>query len=193
MSARGKADRRRRRIEKQLRGIMRGPDGDACSLCRRPCGSLGDRTYGGTTKQGRAVLAGDCCVGELAEVWRLGLYAHETPWKAADARWFVQNPKRTHRIRLALPGEAEAFDPNLQTLQRQRGGAIYVVARQLAPGTRQRMMSWWSRPLPDDGEPFAHALFNVLIETQPLPGAVREITQDEIVARARTYETGGTA
>ncbi len=64
----------RRRVEREIRELVR-LDGDHCSLCRAPL-EHNSRTYGGTTKVGKSVLAGDCCKGEVAVMVLSGIYLH---------------------------------------------------------------------------------------------------------------------
>jgi hypothetical protein len=52
----------------------------------------------------------------------------------ADARWFTQNPRRSHRIRPPVPGEFGVREPyTAKPLKR------WVMVRQVKPGVRMRM------------------------------------------------------
>ncbi|MDR7155249.1 hypothetical protein J2W40_002071 [Sphingobium xenophagum] len=62
----------RRRVEREIREIMR-EDGEHCSICRALF-EHNSRTYGGTTKVGKSVLAGECCKIKVANVVLCGLY-----------------------------------------------------------------------------------------------------------------------
>lgn len=62
---------------------------------------------------------------------------HFDPIEAAsedDARWFRENPRRSHRIRPPVPGEFGIKDPHTaKPLTR------WVMVRQVKPGFRMRM------------------------------------------------------
>jgi hypothetical protein len=90
------------------------------------------------------------------------------PWKEDDAAWFAANPRRTHRLREAYPGELEAMcslrDGSRNNLTREDFPHVYVVVRQIQSGLRVRRPSIWlhlAKPLPQTDE-FAHALFDYL-------------------------------
>ena len=84
-----------------------------------------------------------------------------------DARWFRDNPDRSHRLRPALSGEeADLYDPGVQPLETQ----CWVAIRQVAPGMRQRLPMFVPSELAGicqqqaKFEPIVHALFDLRIQ-----------------------------
>jgi hypothetical protein len=80
------------------------------------------------------------------------------PWKDDDRIWFERNPTRTHRVRVAFPGEADAA-----AAQAPADHVLVIPVRQLEPGFRIRggfFLRADLLPVPDD-EAIAHALFDI--------------------------------
>ena len=61
----------RRHIERQLRKLLRR---NVCSICGSPF-RHNSRTAGGLDTHGNVVLAGECCIGRVAEIFVMGLYS----------------------------------------------------------------------------------------------------------------------
>ncbi len=83
---------------------------------------------------------------------------HIAPIEAAsqdDARWFSQNPRRSHRIRPPVPGEFPASV--------RRGLTRWVVVRRMAPGIRCRL-SFASTGTPPFTEEGAIRIFQRLMQ-----------------------------
>jgi hypothetical protein len=112
-------------------------------------------------------------------------------WKEDDAAWFAANPRRTHRLREAYPGELEAMcslrDGSRNNLTRKDFPHVYVVVRQVQSGLRVRRPSIWldlAKPLPQTDE-FAHALFDYLASGETPGGA---FVQADIERLAEIYK-----
>lgn len=75
--------------------------------------------------------------------------------KAADAAWFAQHPKRRHRLRPALPGEAEA--------------GAWIAAGTVAEGVRVRVSFIPPEPPPPGEAPedAAARIFAALLASEP--------------------------
>jgi hypothetical protein len=88
-------------------------------------------------------------------------------WKDDDRDWFKRNPKRSHRLRTPFPGELDEEAAKVPT-----GKALFMLVRQVEPGSRLRphlCLDADLLPLPDD-EAVAHALFEVAMEREAMPG-----------------------
>lgn len=168
----------RRRVEKAIRKLLRQ---GRCSFCGEP---LTDTNAVGHDKHGTVAVAGECCVGQLKEVWGMGLTvplapteaqvrdfgeryggvpaAHaeivytDHPWKNDDRVWFEQNPGRSHRARAPFPDE-------LGGQKIPAGCRVIILVRQVAPGARMRITVDQSTdfPAPPDDEATVHALFDM--------------------------------
>jgi hypothetical protein len=180
-------DRRtRRRIERDLRKIMKADD-EHCTLCRRPF-AHGDLTYGGATATGAAAVTGDCCAAQMAHkvtggvfldlagaygaiaadmakragVWGapIALTTADTSWKRDDAAWFKANPHRSHRLRPMFPGEAPTLMREPAALPPRHEHQVLV--RQVEPGQRVRLVFGRNLDCPiPDAEAVLHALFDL--------------------------------
>lgn len=103
-------------------------------------------------------------------------------WKRDDARWFEQNPGRTHRARVPFPGEIEV------EVEPPTGSVPIVLVRQVEPGSRLRIVCDLSTvllPLPDD-EAAVHALFDTTMRREA-------VTVQTVRALIEKYRTNGTA
>jgi hypothetical protein len=90
----------------------------------------------------------------------------ETAWKTDDRLWFEQNPDRSHRARLAFPGEADARAAKLPP-----GTVLLTLVRQVEPGKRVRAGFYINRslwPAPEI-EAIAHLLFDIATGQQAQP------------------------
>ena len=76
----------------------------------------------------------------------------------SDRDWFAQHPDRSHRLRVAHPGEVAALDASAN-----KSATWWVVTRQLAPGVRLRTAFRPPLPPPDD-ETIGQVLFDLLME-----------------------------
>lgn len=75
-----------------------------------------------------------------------GRYRAGDNWKSNDARWFRENPTRSHRLRVAMPGELADLD--LKECIPAYNHEIHVLVRQIEPVKR----FFWrnlSTPIPD--------------------------------------------
>ena len=100
-------------------------------------------------------------------------------WKRDDARWFEQNPSRSHRARAPFPGEIE--DAELPT-----GCVPIMLIRQIEPSCRMRVacdLSVDLLPLPDD-EAAVHALFDTAMRREA-------VTVQTVRALIEEYRTKG--
>ena len=107
------------------------------------------------------------------------------PWKDADAAWFEQHPKRSHRARLVMPGEADK-----EAAEAPEGCELLLLIRQVEPGTRLKAGFYMraSMPMPDD-EMLAHVLFEVASGHEPVPAdsdAMQALIQEIQTTRAIT-------
>jgi hypothetical protein len=90
------------------------------------------------------------------------------PWKTDDRIWFEQNPTRTHRMRMAFPGEVDE-----EVARTPAGHAPITLVRQVEPGSRLRTGVYLSvdlLPVPDS-EAVAHALFEVAAGREAIPSS----------------------
>jgi hypothetical protein len=76
----------------------------------------------------------------------------------SDRKCFAQHPHRSHRLRLAHPGEVAALDAAAE-----KSASWWIVTRQLAPGVRLRTAFRPPSPPPDD-ETIGQVLFDLIIE-----------------------------
>src|SRR5262245_11242890 len=139
----------RRRLERALPKLL---ERNVCSFC----GSSfphNSPTAGGFDAHGNVVLAGECCVHRVAQIFTLGLeltdayhtaavdrilddsngVLHSHPWTSDDRQWFERNPQRSHRARLPFPGEVDG-----QAAETPAGDALIMLVRQVEPGRRLR-------------------------------------------------------
>jgi hypothetical protein len=166
---------------------------NSCSICGKPFES-GSPTAPGFDANGTVVLAGACCVSQVAQIFGMGLHQGTTaghdeviadiarrggdlpitpqlnlddsPWKQDDADWFERNPKRSHRVRMPFPGEYDT-----EARDAPPGDALIVLVRQLKPGCRVRPGVYLNSdllPVPDD-EAVIHGLFEAAMRREPMP------------------------
>jgi hypothetical protein len=109
---------------------------------------------------------------DVAELKKLAGYpdingpAHfeDTPFKDNDRAWFEANPARTHRARLAFPGEqpdGEAPPDGMSSI---------VLVRQVKPGWRMRcfcFQSFSQQELDACPERYCHAWFDAIMQRRP--------------------------
>jgi hypothetical protein len=76
----------------------------------------------------------------------------------SDRDWFAQHPDRSHRLRLAHPGEVAALDAAAD-----KTATWWVVTRQIEPGVRLRTAFRPPLPPPDD-ETIGQVLFDLIVE-----------------------------
>jgi hypothetical protein len=84
------------------------------------------------------------------------------PWKANDAKWFKDNPSRSHRIRAGFPNEPPSQDapPDHVPL---------MLIRQVEPGTRVKIpiiLHQKDMPVPDN-DALLRAIFDVCAKSIP--------------------------
>jgi hypothetical protein len=97
---------------------------------------------------------------------RCGSAVLDSAWKNDDRLWFEQRPERSHRARLAFPGEAHEVAAKAPT-----GHMLLMLIRQAEPGKRVRAGFYLNAdlwPVPDD-DAIAHALFDVATRQQAVP------------------------
>lgn len=78
------------------------------------------------------------------------------PWKEDDRLWFLERPRRAHRVREPFAGE-------IQIGEVPAGRVHILIVRQIEPGQRVRQSFFLNQklmPVPDD-EAIAHCLFEV--------------------------------
>jgi hypothetical protein len=100
------------------------------------------------------------------------IYLADYPWKSDDHEWFDRNRERTHRARLAYPGE---FDGMGATPAEHE---LVVLVRQVRPGSRLQapiFIHTEMLPVPDDDEAAAHALFEMATGREPMPPNFRAL------------------
>jgi hypothetical protein len=108
-----------------------------------------------------------------------------SPWKVDDRDWFERNPKRSHRARAPFPSELDEEAAKVPT-----GKALLMLVRELEPGSRLRpdlCLDADLLPLPDD-EAVAHALFEVAIGREAMPGDRQAL---RVLAEKYTVQSGG--
>jgi hypothetical protein len=100
-------------------------------------------------------------------------------WQKNDAAWFKANPEHTHRIRRPLVGEFDDLFPDPD--------AVYVVVSQDAPGRWiRRPAIWREETLLGDDESLAHAIYDLVSETDGEP-----FTREQLTARIHEYRKPG--
>ena len=147
----------RRHVNRALSKLFRR---DNCSICGAPF-KHNSPTAPGLDARGHVVLAGECCANKVAQIFGMSLYQStgsgtdrivddmmrhggdmpiipklvlgDHAWKTDDRLWFERNPKRSHRIRMPFPGEADQ-----QAVGSPSGSTLMILVRQLAPGSRAR-------------------------------------------------------
>ena len=97
------------------------------------------------------------------------------PWKEDDAVGFKANPTRSHRARLALPGEAPEDEVGGAP---ESGFALVVLLRQVRPGQRLKITCWkahdrWS--LDALGEAEVHAWFDAVMQKYEAYAAAQRV------------------
>jgi hypothetical protein len=108
------------------------------------------------------------------------------PWKRDDAAWFAAHPGRSHRLRIAHPGEWP---------EPEKVGQSHTAVRQVDAGKRLRLgftLPDHMPPAADAHEEAAWAVFDLIWESRQRPGP-HEIPQAEIWARIQLLEKGGRA
>jgi hypothetical protein len=106
-----------------------------------------------------------------------GVNVLDSPWKDEDRGWFERNQKRSHRLRMPLPGEGDE-----EAAKTPAEHALILLVRQVEPGKRIRAAVSISAnllPVPDD-EAAAHALFEVAMQREAVPSdrqALRALIQ----------------
>ena len=89
----------------------------------------------------------------------------DSPWKADDRVWFEQHPERSHRARLAFPGEANEVVARAPT-----GTVLLMLIRQVEPGKRVRAGFFINAGLwAPEIEAVAHVLFDIATGQQAQP------------------------
>jgi hypothetical protein len=184
----------RRHIDRALRKLFQR---DACSLCGESFKHY-SATAAGFDAQGNVVLAGGCCASRVATVFGMGLYIErndltgtdnvlddivrrgggapvdpklnlrDSPWKSDDVAWFTRNPRRSHRVRMPLPGEADK-----ESAETPAGQVLIVLVRQVEPSLRIRAVVGLDadlNPVPDD-EAVVYALFEAVMGREPMPAS----------------------
>jgi hypothetical protein len=179
-----------------------------CSLCGTEFPHKGITCGGITAADGSVADVGECCAGKLRSIHAVGFWYDpaaederiaadmlrrggltgiksrlsrtETPWKNDDRAWFAANPQRSHRLRLAFPGELQEFEAPSDR-------EIAVLVRQVAPGERIKLWCELCTTVPDD-ENFLHALFDVVSKGLRTP-----VNFEEVAVLARKYANGGGA
>ena len=214
-----------RECERIARELLRLGHSDNCSICDKPF-RHNCRTVGGLDAHGNVVLAGECCISQVAQAVNYGNYftrqydslpvdssefkqaaalsaafqeavarldkeienierrggtglAAVTKvcfgdylWKADDNSWFEQNPKRSHRARLAFPGE---FD-EVGTIPAEY--ELVVLVRQVEPSSRLSAPLFVPinlLPIPDGDEAAACALFQMATRREPIPTSIQAL------------------
>jgi hypothetical protein len=85
------------------------------------------------------------------------------PWKADDAKWFKENPSRSHRLRAGFPDEPPSQHPPADHIP-------LMLIRQVEPGTRVKIPLVFHRefmPVPDS-DALLRAIFDVCTESIPM-------------------------
>jgi hypothetical protein len=172
----------------------RAPPGEAQGRERRPAGterlisktannSNTSTTARGSRRGGERILHRD--PGGNIEWRSLSPYearvAERT--RAADAAWFEVRPRRSHRMRPAVPGE-------LPGLTADMARDAWLVIRQIVPGLRVKQIFNPPGP-PPDIEEIGHALFDLIAEHAATGEC--EIYPGEIRLRAAMLGAGGRA
>jgi hypothetical protein len=85
---------RRRHIDRALRKLMKR---GACSICGSPF-APGSATAGGFDARGNVVLAGECCVSQVAEIFMTGL------------EFTAGHPVAAHIVDCRAPGRHRSSD-----------------------------------------------------------------------------------
>ncbi|UEM06357.1 hypothetical protein JL101_013280 [Skermanella rosea] len=102
-----------------------------------------------------------------------------------DAAWFKANPDRSHRLR--RPYDVELRE-TMAPAATPASAIPYVVARQVCPGFRLRMLIWSDIEVPDT-EAIGHALFD--LSTKQTPG--QPLPMAKVAALQLEYARGGRA
>jgi hypothetical protein len=113
------------------------------------------------------------------------LHREASAWKADDAEWFQKNPKRSHRLRPMLPGEAKTFPSELMPTPPPHH-EYQCVVRQVDIG--QRIRTLFCRDVTasiPDIEEIIHAIFDTVYKQQT--GGSRAVTFREIGELAERY------
>jgi hypothetical protein len=171
----------RRRLERALPKLF---ERNVCSFCGNSF-PHNSPTAGGFDAHGNVVLAGECCVHRVAQIFSLGLalngahqatadrifddangVLHSHPWTSDDRQWFERNPQRSHRARPPFPGECDE-----EVAKTPASHALIMLLRQVEPGRRLRVAVPLGAdlvPLLDD-EAGVHGLFELAMGNEPMP------------------------
>lgn len=165
-------DRATKRLIKQL-----NRDGDHCHGCRRPYQDS-DLSLVGRDIAGRPLMVGECCRDRLVSIIAAAVYFRlipVAPWAVDDRDWFKANPRRSHRMRAAYPGEwpAEQATP-------------FTVVKQDQPGVRRRLGIKITAELLELGEPPEEAVWAIFdLATEAAENGTGGVLTADIMARYR--------
>ncbi|EMN8299887.1 hypothetical protein ACX1FK_28105 [Pseudomonas aeruginosa] len=107
-----------------------------------------------------------------------------TPWKTDDAQWFESHPGRSHRMRVAYPGELQKLSADLKSTVIPGGHQWEILVRQIEQGRRVRTIFCRNIGIEiPDVEEIIHALFDHVSN----PKAAGIVTVEEIAALAQRY------
>jgi hypothetical protein len=111
---------------------------------------------------------------------RLRALRPEKVKELTDAKWFKENPERSHRLRPMFPGELDPPD------EAPPDHKFRVLVRQVGPGTHLRLLFCpnVNTPVPN-GEALIHAIFDVVSAEGRVPG--NPISTDEVAELAERY------
>jgi hypothetical protein len=203
-----------RRIDRQLRKLFRH---DTCSVCGAPF-NLGSCTVSGLDVHGNAVLAGECCIGQVVKIFGVGfISAHQ---EVADTdKWrddivrrgggsdgFGHPPKVNPHDGPWKEDDRDWFAQNPKRSHRARlpfpgeankeaagspaGHTMIMLVRQVEPGSRLKTNFYLTADaLPvPDDEATIHALFEIAAQREPLPPNLQAFFA--LIEKYRTQEPG---
>jgi hypothetical protein len=112
----------RRRVDRQLHKLLRR---GTCSICDHPL-KHNTRTASGLDANGNAVVAGECCIDRLAEIFALGFYSSRKYdfLQSSDAKSDTQPTNEQILNAIALWQEVIADAEKHFTDVERRGGGI---------------------------------------------------------------------
>lgn len=106
-----------------------------------------------------------------------------TPWKEADAKWFAENPGRSHRLRPMFAGEFAQIESELGDLPEHH--EYQTLVRQVEVGKRIRTpFGRDTRMEIPDLEPILHALYDIVSRQSP---DARNVPVSEVAELAMKY------